>query len=181
MFAFIPGSSGFNGGTIMNFTRLGILYVALAAVMAIAGAAYNQQESTAVGNHSILRSADLKWTPIIKGCDLAAVNGDSTVEGAPFVLRLRCTAGSKIPAHWHPTDENVTVLQGTFQVGMGEKFDAAKLETMSPGNFVSMPKEMRHFALSKTATIVQVNAIGPFKVNWVDPSEVIPPEAKPAR
>jgi quercetin dioxygenase-like cupin family protein len=181
MFAVIPGSSLFNGGTIMNFTRSGILYVVMAAVIAIAGATYGQEKSTAGGNHGILRSADLKWTAIIKGCDLAAVNGDSLVEGAPFVLRLRCAAGSKIPAHWHPTDENVTVLQGTFQVGMGEKFDATKLETMSPGNFVSMPKEMRHFALSKTATIVQVNAIGPFKVNWVDPSEVIPPDAKTAK
>ena len=178
MFAVIPGSSLFNGGTIMNFTRSGILYVVMAAVIAIPGATYGQEKSTAGGNHGILRSADLKWTPIIKGCDLARVNGDSSVEGAPFVLRLRCAAGSKIPAHWHPTDENVTVLQGTFQVGMGEKFDATKLETMSPGNFVSMPKEMRHFALSKTATIVQVNAIGPFKVNWVDPSEVIPADAK---
>jgi quercetin dioxygenase-like cupin family protein len=181
MFAVIPGSPLVNGGTMMNFTRSGILYVVMAAVIAIAGATYAQEKSTAGGNHGILRSADLKWTPIIKGCDLARVNGDSSVEGVPFVLRLRCAAGSKIPAHWHPTDENVTVLQGTFQVGMGEKFDATKLETMSPGNFVSMPKEMRHFALSKTATIVQVNAIGPFKVNWVDPSGVIPPDAKPEK
>jgi len=35
---------------------------------------------------------------------------------------------------------------------MGEKFDEGKLETMNPGNFISMPKEMRHFALSKTDT-----------------------------
>jgi len=27
---------------------------------------------------------------------------------------------------------------------MGEKFDEGKLETMNPGNFISMPKEMRH-------------------------------------
>jgi hypothetical protein len=40
---------------------------------------------------------------------------------------------------------------------------------------------MSHFALSKTATVVQVNGIGPFKVNWVTPSEVIPPDTKPAK
>ena len=147
--------------------------------MAIAGAAYSQEKTSA--GHGIVRSADLKWTPIIKGCELASVAGDSSADGAPFTLRLRCAAGTKIPAHWHPTDENVTVLEGTFQVGMGDKYDAAKLETMKPGNFVSMPKEMRHYALSKTATVVQVNAIGPFKVNWVNPSEVIPPDAKPTK
>src|SRR4029077_5653831 len=139
------------------------------------------QEKKEPGGHGIVHTADLKWSPILKGCDLAPVSGDMNAYGTPFVLRLRCAAGTKIPAHWHPTDENVTVLKGVFQVGMGEKFDAAKLEDMSPGNFVSMPKEMRHYALSKTATIVQVNAIGPFKVNWVDPSEAIPPDAKPAK
>jgi quercetin dioxygenase-like cupin family protein len=162
----------------MNCHRSGIMFAAFATAIAIAGAAYSQEKSAASASHGIVHPNDLKWTPIIKGCDTAALNGDPSAEGAPFVLRLRCAAGTRIPAHWHPTDENVTVLQGTFQVGMGEKFDAAKLEDMSPGNFVSMPKEMRHYALSKTATIVQVNAIGPFKVNWVDPSEVVPPDAK---
>ena len=91
--------------------------------------------------------ADLKWTPIIKGCELAPVSGDPNADGAPYVLRLRCADGAKIPAHWHPTDENVTVLKGTFLVGMGETFDESKLQPMNVGNFVSMPKEMRHFAL----------------------------------
>jgi quercetin dioxygenase-like cupin family protein len=163
---------------MLKFPRLGVLSMAV-ALLVIAGGGYGQEKKTE--GAGIVRSADLKWMPIIKGCDMAAVSGDSSAEGVPFVLRLRCAAGTKIPAHWHPTEENVTVLQGTFQVGMGEKYDAAKLETMTPGNFVSMPKEMRHFALSKTATIVQVNALGPFKVNWVDPAEVAPPDAMPSK
>jgi quercetin dioxygenase-like cupin family protein len=171
----------FDGGLLMNSTRSRIVSIALVATAAIAGLAYGQEKSAAVSSHGIVRPADLKWTPIIKGCDMATVNGDPSVEGVPFALRLRCTAGTRIPAHWHPTDENVTVLQGTFQVGIGEKFDATKLETMNPGNFANMPKEMRHFALSKTASIVQVNAIGPFKVNWVNPAEVVPPDTKPAK
>jgi len=168
-------------GVPMNFTRSRIMTAALTVTVVLGGTAYSQEKNTAGTGHGIVRSADLKWTPIIKGCDMAAIGGDPSAEGTPFTLRLRCTSGTVIPAHWHPTDENVTVLEGTFQVGMGEKFDATKLETMNPGNFVSMPKEMRHFALSKTATIVQVNAIGPFKVNWVNPADVIPPDAKPTR
>jgi quercetin dioxygenase-like cupin family protein len=177
MFAFISGDL-FSRRTNMKSNRSQVVCVALAATMALTIAAYSQEKSAST--HGIMRPADLKWTPIMKGCEMAAVSGDASAEGAPFTVRLRCAAGTIIPAHWHPTDENVTVLEGTFQVGMGDKYDAAKLETMSPGNFVSMPKEMRHFALSKTATIVQVNAIGPFKVNWVNPSEVIPPDAKTA-
>jgi hypothetical protein len=71
----------------------------------------------------------------------------------------------------------VTVLKGTFLVGMGETFDESKLQSMNAGNFVAMPKEIRHFALSKGETIVQVHGAGPFTVNWVNPSEVQAPDA----
>jgi len=135
------------------------------------------QEKKATGDaHKIVHYGDLKWTGIIKGCDLAPVSGDPSAEGAPFVLRIRCADGAKIPAHWHPTDENVTVLKGIFLVGMGETFDESKLQTMNTGNFVTVPKEMRHFAMSKGESIVQVHGMGPFKVNWVNPSEVQPPD-----
>ncbi len=129
--------------------------------------------------YKIVDFEDLKWTPLIKGCDLASAYGDANVEGAPFVLRLRCADGAKIPAHWHPTDENITVLKGTLLVGMGENFDEAKLRAMNIGNFVSLPKEMRHFAMSKGETIVQIHGAGPFQANWVNLSEVQPPDAAP--
>ncbi len=58
--------------------------------------------------------------------------------------------------------------------------DEAKLQAMNVGNFVSVPKEMRHFAMSKGETIVQVHGSGPFQANWVNPSEVQPPDAAPA-
>ena len=135
-----------------------------------------QEKKEASGGHGIVHTADLKWSPIIKGCDLASLGGDLNADGELFVLRLRCAAGTKIPAHWHPTDENVTVLKGVFQVGMGDNFDAASLQTMNVGDLGSIPKQMRHFALSKTATVVQVHGMGPFKVNWVNPADVVPPE-----
>jgi anti-sigma factor ChrR (cupin superfamily) len=162
---------------MIKFTGSGILCITAAASLAVAGITLSQEKEPNDTSHGIVKPAALKWTPIIKGCETAAVNGDPSVEGAPFVLRLKCAAGTKIPAHWHPTDENVTVLSGTFQVGMGEKFDAKSLQTMLPGSFASMPKEMRHFAMSKTATVVQVHGAGPFKVNWVNPADVIPPDA----
>ncbi len=159
-----------------------VIYVfAFAAAALVLGPRMNSQEKKeATDAHKIVHFGDLKWTPIIKGCDLAAVAGDSGAEGTPFVVRIRCADGSKIPAHWHPTDENVTVLKGTFLVGMGDSFDETKLQTMNVGNFATMPKEMRHFAMSKGETIVQVHGAGPFKVNWVNPSEVPPPDAAPA-
>ncbi|HXY24942.1 MAG TPA: cupin domain-containing protein [Candidatus Acidoferrum sp.] len=153
---------------------------AFAGIAACALLVSGQEKKEASEAHKIVHFGDLKWTGIIKGCDLAPVSGDFNAEGSPFVLRIRCADGAKIPAHWHPTDENVTVLKGTFLVGMGDSFDESKLETMNTGNFITVPKEMRHFAMSKGESIVQVHGMGPFKVNWVNPSEVQPPDAPAA-
>ena len=154
---------------------------AVAAALAVfAAASYSQEKKASDAAHKIVRSGDLKWVGIMKGCELAPVSGDFNADGAPFVLRIRCGDGTKVPAHWHPTDENVTVLKGTFLIATGETYDEKKLQTMNVGNFITMPKEMRHFALCKGETIVQVHGIGPFKVNWVNPSEVLPPDAPAA-
>jgi quercetin dioxygenase-like cupin family protein len=151
----------------------------VAGVVSLGARIYAQDKAEAL--HKIVRFGDLKWTPVIKGCDLAAVSGDPNADGGAFVIRIRCADGSKIPPHWHPTDENVTVLKGTFLIGMGETFDETKLQTMNVGNFISMPKEMRHFAASKGESIVQVHGAGPFKVNWINPADVIPPDAPAAK
>jgi quercetin dioxygenase-like cupin family protein len=159
----------------MNTVRTLLVCVLLTGVVVLGVRAYGQEKTDGAAAHKIVRYADLKWTPIIKGCDLAAVSGDPNADGTPFVIRIRCADGSKIPAHWHPTDENVTVLRGVFLVGMGDAFDETKLQTMNVGNFVAMPKEVRHYAMSKGDTIVQVHGVGPFKVNWVNPADVEPP------
>lgn len=164
----------------MKKIRMGGVLVVLLGIVVLAMGASSQEKKEGTEAHRIVHFGDLKWTPIMKGCDLAPVAGDMNAEGTPFVLRIRCADGAKIPAHWHPTDENVTVLKGTFLVGMGESFDESKLQTMNVGNFVTVPKEMRHFAMSKGETIVQVHAMGPFKVNWVNPSEVEPPDTPAA-
>lgn len=164
----------------MREIRMKRVLVVIAGIAVLAMAASSQEKKEGTEAHKIVHFGDLKWAPIIKGCDLAPVAGDMNAEGAPFVLRIRCADGAKIPAHWHPTDENVTVLKGTFLVGMGESFDDSKLQTMNVGNFVTVPKEMRHYASCKGETIVQVHAMGPFKVNWVNPSEVEPPDAPAA-
>jgi quercetin dioxygenase-like cupin family protein len=161
----------------MKKNPTGKICAAVVGIAALTMAASSQDKKEGMETHKIVHFGDLKWTPIIKGCDLAPVAGDMNAEGAPFVLRIRCTDGARIPAHWHPTDENVTVLKGTFLVGMGETFDESKMQTMNVGNFVTVTKEMRHYAMSKGETIVQVHAVGPFKVNWVNPSEVQPPDA----
>lgn len=120
--------------------------------------------------HGIVNAADLKWAPLLPGSQMAVVDGDPSAAG-PFVIRIKSAAGAEIAPHWHPTDENVTVLVGTFLVGMGDKLDPAKLTPMHPGDFVSMPATMHHYAKAQTETIVQVHGMGPFQVNFVNPAD----------
>ena len=123
--------------------------------------------------HAVVRPSAIKWQPFPPGGPgvmMAVLAGDPEKSG-PFVLRIKSPAGAKVPPHWHPTDENVTVVAGTFAMGMGDKANPKALQVLPVGSFVLMPRETRHFGLSKTATVVQVHGTGPFQVNFVNPAD----------
>jgi len=112
----------------------------------------------------------VKWTPLAPGIQISALAGDSSKSG-PYTLRLKFSDAARVAPHWHPEDESVTVLQGTFLAGMGEKYDAASLHEFPTGSFILMPKEMRHFAAARGETIVQLHGNGPFVINYVNPAD----------
>ena len=124
--------------------------------------------------HVVTNAAALKWGPgpdaLPKGASLAVVAGDPSKPG-PYVLRARMPAGYRIMPHWHPTDENVTVLEGTVAFGMGDAWDAAKMDSLSAGGVGVMPADMRHSFLAKTAATIQVHGIGPFALTYVNAAD----------
>ena len=63
------------------------------------------------------------------------------------------------------------MIKGTFMIGTGEKFDTAKMEALPAGSYMKMPKTMRHFAMAKGETIVQVHGMGPFEINYVNAAD----------
>ncbi len=105
---------------------------------------------------------------------VAIVQGDPMKAGRTYTLRLSCTDGAKIAPHWHPTTENVTVIQGAAAVGMGSKWDDAALKDVTTGGFFSAAAQMRHFAQCKGDTILQVHGVGPFVINFVSAGEPQP-------
>lgn len=159
--------------------RTRAIWVAVVAtILTVVCACLLAQDKSASQPHAIVNTADLKWVPIIAGWEIAVVSGDPDKPGEPFTIRFHGEDGARVPPHWHPTDENVTVLQGAFLVGVGEKYDEQQLKPMNVGSFATMPKEMRHFARAQGETVIQAHGIGPFKVNWVTPAEVTPPPPK---
>ena len=144
--------------------------VALVAVMLGTAIAQDSKMDT----HVLTTPKDLKWgdpPPVFeKGASFTVVSGDPGKEGL-YVVRLKMPAGYMINPHWHPTDEHVTVLSGTFAVGMGEKFDKSAMKDLPVGGYVLLPAEMRHYAMAKSAAIVQVHGMGPFKLTYVNPAD----------
>lgn len=47
-------------------------------------------------------------------------------------MRARFPAGYNIPPHTHPAKEIMTVISGTFGLGMGETADEGKLISKNP-------------------------------------------------
>jgi quercetin dioxygenase-like cupin family protein len=100
---------------------------------------------------------------------IEAIRGDRKKSDEPFVIRIHAEAGYIIMPHTHPVDENIVVVEGSWALGMGDRFEKKRLEPMEVGDFGFAAKGMAHFAWSKTATILQVHGIGPFLVKWVNP------------
>ncbi|HKA78630.1 MAG TPA: cupin domain-containing protein [Xanthobacteraceae bacterium] len=126
-------------------------------------------------DHHVVAPADsLKWSAappaLPKGAQIAVVSGDPSKEGL-YVLRLKVPAGYKVPPHMHPQDENVTVISGTFNIAMGEKFDDSKGPNLKAGGFAKAPKGMAHFAWFPEDTVIQIHGLGPSGITYINPAD----------
>ena len=121
--------------------------------------------------HVVRLPSNIRWTPLFPGSELAVVSGDPDKAGAPFVIRIKNQDGLKVAPHWHPGDEHITVIAGTFVVGMGSTFDPATGQELTVGSYMLVPKEMPHFAWAKGEVIIQVHGVGPFQIIWVNPAD----------
>lgn len=146
--------------------RATLLALALVAVAAPINAA-------PPGEHAMVHANALKWgdapPSLPKGAKLAVLSGNPGAEGM-FTIRLKMPPGYRIPRHTHPTDEAVTVIQGHADFSMG---DAASPHAAMFGmdDFVNLPAGMQHAVTTKGGAIVQVQAMGPFQINYVNPAD----------
>ena len=116
----------------------------------------------------------IKWGPapavFPAGAQMAVMQGDPSGNGL-FTVRLKMPNGYRIAPHTHPTDENVTVISGNFRVGMGTTADAKGMTTLKAGDFITAPANQPHYAMAQGNTVVQVHAMGPFALTYVNPAD----------
>lgn len=128
----------------------------------------------AAEDHTIRSASQIKWSPgpesLPKGAQVAVLYGDPTKDGQ-FAMRLRLPDGYQIPPHSHPKPEVVTVISGTFRLGMGEKADPNAAEDLKAGSFFAFPAGMVHYAATDGETVVQLNSTGPWNIVYVNPKD----------
>ncbi len=127
-----------------------------------------------VDTHKVFLPQDIKWgtTPpsLPAGAEAAVLYGDPTKEGM-FALRVKMPKGYKIAPHTHPKPEVITVISGKFSLGMGSKADRAKIESLPAGSFSSMPPGVGHYVFIDEDAVVQINSLGPWSIDYLDPKD----------
>ena len=144
---------------------------ALIVLVAITPALIRGQKGSKEKGIAGITPAQVQWfTPsyYTDGRQRAQLYGDSS-QSEPWIDRVKIPAGKYVAAHTHPQDELVTVIDGTWFVGVGDKYDPAKLKGYPPGSFVVIPAGLSHFVAAKeSAVIVQLSGGEKFRTEYVE-------------
>ena len=155
----------------MHLRTAGLLTIA-AAFLCFTPAQSLGQDSEDATSATMVMAADLEFGPIEvpgfdSGMQIAAMFGDFTAEG-PYALRLSFPDGYRFPPHFHPMDENLTVIEGTLLLAMGDTEDESQLVSYGPGDFMNLPAEHPHFGGATGYTVIQLHGVGPFEILLVE-------------
>jgi len=124
-----------------------------------------------MSSHVLKNSNKLVWkngpNSLPPGAKMTVLEGDMS-KAESFTIRLSVPANYVIPPHWHPAIEHVTVIQGAFYMGMGEKYDPSIATKLTTGGFAVMPVKSPHFAFSKGKCIIQLHGVGPWGINYIN-------------
>jgi hypothetical protein len=158
--------------------KLGSAWFA-AALVCVAGLGLAMGARATGSEKNAFTPAEIPWGPapafVAPGAQLAVLEGNPMAASGEYTIRLQMPAGYKIAPHWHPKRENVTVISGTFKVGMGDDFDESKMGSFAAGSFAYLDPDMHHYAMASGPAVVQVHGEAPLQFNYVhaedDPSK----------
>jgi hypothetical protein len=105
----------------------------------------------------------IPWGPVnAAGAQSAVVVGDPAKPGF-YMVYNKWTKGNHFSRpHFHPNDRYIVVLQGTWWVGSGPKFDPTNTTPMPAGSFVTHFAKQVHWDGAKDEdTILLIMGEGP--------------------
>jgi quercetin dioxygenase-like cupin family protein len=107
---------------------------------------------------------DIRWMelPVLPKSARLADIVDHPSQPAPYVIRVKVSAGTRVMPHVHPENRIYTVMSGIFYIGLGEEFKEENLMAFPPGSVVVLPGNTPHFHWAKSGEYVsQIIAVGP--------------------
>jgi quercetin dioxygenase-like cupin family protein len=141
------------------------VFVCMGAAVADNAATKPKPKAAAV----VMNAADIKWgdaPPVFsKGAQLAVLRGDPFKKG-PYSIRFKMPDGYKIAPHWHTLPEELTVLSGNFALTMDDG-----THELSAGAYHFLPGHQNHSVVTKGETILQINAMGPFDMHYLNDAD----------
>lgn len=150
---------------VLAWIGIGVLGTGIATAVLITYAAAPVTVPSGAIQHDVQH---MQWSPapasMPAGAQIILLEGDPKAEGL-FTLRLKLPAGSRLPPHWHPRDERVTVLSGRIGVGFGAQFSENQLRYFEAGSYYVNPTPMPHFVFFPVETVAQITGIGPWQTH----------------
>ena len=148
----------------------GALVIVLVCLCVVPSTAFGQDAEGPMT--TMVMAEDLEYAPIEvpgfdSGMQIAGLYGDFMAEG-PYALRLSFPDGYRFPPHFHPMAENLTVLEGTLLLAMGEAADEGRLARYGVGDFLNIPAEHPHYGGASGYTVIQLHGEGPFEILLVE-------------
>ena len=151
------------------------IFVALVPVLMVAPCfAQTPKEHKDIG-HVMLTPSQVQWqtgpASLPPGAQIAVLDGDPSQAGMSYTIGLKMPDGYRVPPHWHPMDASVTVVQGSFIMGLGEKVEPAQAQELTTGAYMRVSKGVRHYEWTKGDTIIYVYGLGPLDTIYVNPAD----------
>ena len=124
---------------------------------------------------TVIRPTNIIWQPgpptLEPGSQGAVLAGNPSQPG-PFTLRVRLPAKYRIAPHRHPVEERLTVLSGTLCFAATTATNVVPdTACIGPGTFRLMPANVVHSDWAPVAVEYQIEALGPFDLTYVNPSD----------
>jgi hypothetical protein len=161
------------GEVVMKHNLL--ITVAIVGMLCVAGQLFTIAAHPSFHDKNAFTPETIPWGPpppfIAPGAQLAVIEGNPAASTGDYTVRLKMPDGYRIAPHWHPLRENVTVISGTFKVGMGDTFDKDKMGSFPAGSFAFLDPDMHHYAMASGEVIVQVHGRAPLQFNYVNPED----------
>lgn len=154
----------------MLFIRKTFIYTCLLAITVISIPLLAHAEKYAAP--IVITPDTLKWRDFDAfppGAKAALLAGNP--RSGYFMLRVKLPAHYKVPPNWQSIEIYVTVISGSYSIGVGDTFNPKTGKTLPSTGSVIIPANTHLYFWSKKGAILEIHGVGPWTINYINPKD----------